>query len=77
MPPEEFPWFLHETRWGYEDTLKPYEVESDSVKEVTPNGEDWIYTVDHTSNLYYHRITVFDEETGEQLTQAVLYNPFE
>ena len=70
--------FVHETRWGYDNVAtKPYEVESDANVKVTADGECEHLYLDNGSNLYYHRVTVYDTFTGEQLTQVVLYNPYD
>ena len=70
--------FYYETRWGYDNQAKrDWEKESDSVKEIAANGADNVFYLESGSNLYYHRITVYDAETGEQLAQAVLYRPYD
>jgi hypothetical protein len=70
--------FYYETRWGYDNQAKrDWEKESDSVKEIAANGADNVFYLESGSNLYYHRITVYDAETGEQLAQAILYRPYD
>ena len=51
--------------------------ESDLFEEIkVVNGEDNILLeVRAASNVYYHRVTLYDIYTGEQLAQATLYSP--
>lgn len=68
----------YETRWGTNDKPRePYKKQSDSVRTVTPNGEDNVFYFNGGSNLYYHRITIYDAVTGEKLAQKELYRPYE
>lgn len=71
--------FVHETRWGGGNNVatEPYKVQSDSNVTVTADGECNNFYLHNGSNLYYHRVTVYDPITGKQLTQVVLYNPFD
>lgn len=61
---------LNLSRYKAEETIK------DTYAELTvkPGEDNIFYSVRLASNLYYHRVTLYNAETGEQLAQATLHS---
>ena len=66
---------VYETRWGTDNNPRePYKVDTDTEFTVKPGEDNIFFYFDLASNLYYHRVTLYNVETGEQLAQATLYS---
>ncbi len=69
----------------YETRLKPglgnnpiqeYREDEDKTFEVTSGEHQTFFYFNMASNLIYHRVTIYDQNTGEQLAQTSIYTPW-
>lgn len=73
---------VHETRWGTDNVVKrDWEIEDYASREVEAKVSDgckspYLYP-NHASNLYYHRVTIYDAETGRQLASVTVHTPYD
>ena len=66
---------VYETRWGTDNSPRePYKVDTEATYTVKPGEDNIFWRFNLASNLYYHRVTLYNAETGEQLSQATLYS---
>lgn len=73
--------FVHETRWRGGQKLHDYEIKDDYQYGKEPSTTDdesaWGAIFLRTgSNLEYHRITIYNASTDEQLAQVVVHTPY-
>ena len=74
---------VHETRWGMDNVPEEdWEVEDRSratrEKELkASDGCQCILLYPTGSNLYYHRVTIYDGETGKQLASVTVHTPYD
>jgi len=70
---------VYETRWGTDNVPKK-DYEQKDKRDVTITVSDEVYTpymrVHAGSNVYYHRVTISNAETGEQLAQLEVHTPY-
>ncbi len=70
---------LYETRLkrGLGDgPIEEYREDEDKSFEVNSGEHDTFMYFNMASNLIYHRVTIFDKVTGEQLAQSSIYTPY-
>ena len=66
----------HETRWGSDGVVKQ-DWKTENVYERTVSVDEWdMILKSGATNLYYHRFTVTDADTGEVYGVHTVYTPY-
>ena len=67
-----------ENQWGRDETPdEPFKVESDELHLVSTNKWQQESFSISASNLYFHRVTLYFEETDNVLATKTIYTPYE